>query len=125
MFQNIKKTAGIVSNANKVKQQRDKLSKLLSSIRVTGTSKNKKVTVTLTGEQVPVDIQIDPSLINFVYENFTSQGKDDTMLNKSVLEAISDGLSKIQEAVVKKMQEDAGSIDDLMSMLQTVSGGQQ
>jgi DNA-binding protein YbaB len=123
MFSNIKKTASVVSNANKVKQQRDKLSKLLSSIRVTGQSKNKKVTVTLTGEQNIVDIFIDPSLINFVYENFTSQDKEDTMLNKSIMEAIADGLSKVQEAVVKKMQEDSSNIGDLMSMLQTVSGG--
>lgn len=124
MFNNIKKTAGLVSNANKIKQQRDKLSKLLSSIRVTGASKNGKVTVTLTGEQTIVDINIDPSLVNFVYENFTSKDKEDTMLKKSIMEAISDGLSKVQEAVVKKMQEDASSMGDLMSMLQTVSGGQ-
>lgn len=124
MFNNIKKTAGIVSNANKVKQQRDKLSKLLSTIRVTGQSKNKKVTVSITGEQTIVDIVIDPSLINFVYENFTSQDKPDTMLNKSIMEAITDGLGKVQEAVVKKMQEDASSMSDLMSMLQTVSGGE-
>ena len=124
MFQNIKKTAGLVSNANKIKQQRDKLSKLLSSIRVTGQSKNKKVTVTITGEQTIVDIKIDPSLINFVYENFTSKEKEDTMLNKSIMEAISDGLGKVQQAVVKKMQEDSDNIQDLMSMLQTVSGGQ-
>lgn len=122
MFNGIKKTAGIVSNANKVKQQRDKLAKLLSTIRVTGQSKNKKITVTITGEQNIVDVVIDPSLINFVYENFTSQNKPDTMLGKSFMEAVSDGLSKVQAAVVKKMQEDAGSIDDLMSMLQTVSG---
>lgn len=124
MFQNIKKTAGLVSNANKIKQQRDKLSKLLSSIKVTGQSKNKKVTVTLTGEQNIVDIKIDPSLINFVYENFTSKDKEDTMLNKSIMEAIADGLGKVQQAVVKKMQEDSNNIGDLMSMLQTVSGGQ-
>jgi DNA-binding protein YbaB len=125
MFNNIKKTAGLVSNAHKIKQQRDKLSKLLSSIRVTGTSKNGKVTATLTGEQTIVDINIDPSLINFVYENFTSKDKEDTMLKKSIMEAISDGLSKVQEAVVKKMQEDSSSMGDLMSMLQTVSGGGQ
>jgi DNA-binding protein YbaB len=121
MLNNLKKTASLVSSANKAKQQQEKLQKLLMSIRVTGTSKNKKVTVAITGEQKIIEINIDPTLIAFVYENFTSQNKEDTMLSKSIIEAVDDAISKVQGEVVKKMTE-SGSIDDLMSMLQAANG---
>jgi DNA-binding protein YbaB len=122
MLGNIKNTAGMLSNANKVRQQQAKLQELLSSIQIVGVSKNKKVEVTITGEQKIIDIKIDPSLVNFVYENFTSQGKEDTMMSKSIIEAVDDAISKVQGEVVKKMQE-TGSINDLMSMIQAAGGG--
>jgi len=121
---NIKNAGGLVGGVNKVRQQQEKLQKLLSEIRVTGTSKNSKVTVTITGEQKIVDIVIDPALIKFVYENFISADKPDTMLAKSIIEAVDDAISKVQGEVVKKMQE-TGSLGDLMSMLQAASGGQK
>jgi nucleoid-associated protein EbfC len=124
MLQNIKNSANLISNAQKVKQQQEKLQKLLSSIRVTGTSKNGKVTAVITGEQKIISITIDPSLIAFVYENFTSQNKEDTMMSKSIIEAVDDAISKVQGEVVKKMQE-TGSLGDLMSMLQAASGSGQ
>jgi DNA-binding YbaB/EbfC family protein len=124
MLQGLKNTASLIGNANKIKQQQDKLQKLLSSIRVTGTSKNGKVTVVISGEQKILEITIDPSLIAFVYENFTSVGKEDSMLANSIIEAVDDAISKVQGEVVKKMQE-TGSLGDLMSMLQAASGGQQ
>ena len=123
MLQNIKNTAGLIANANKIKQQQEKLQKLLSSIRVTGASKNGKVTSVITGEQKIIEIKIDPSLVQFVYENFTSQGKEDTMMSKSIVEAVDDAIAKVQGEVVKKMQE-TGSLGDLMSMLQAANGGQ-
>ncbi|NJK71607.1 hypothetical protein HC864_00185 [Candidatus Gracilibacteria bacterium] len=122
MLQGIKNTANMMNQARKAKAQQDKLSKLLSSIQVSGISKNGKVTVTITGEQKIVDIKIDPTLIEFVYENFTSQNKEDTMLAKSIIESTEDAISKVQGEVVKKMQE-TGSIDDLMGMLSAASGG--
>jgi DNA-binding protein YbaB len=122
MLGNIKNTAGMLSNANKVRQQQAKLQELLSSIQIVGVSKNKKVEVTITGEQKIIDIKIDPSLVNFVYENFTSQDKEDTMMSKSIIEAVDDAISKVQGEVVKKMQE-TGSINDLMSMIQAAGGG--
>lgn len=121
MFQGIKSTAGALANANKMKAQQEKLQKLLNSVRVAGVSKNGKVTVILTGDQKVVEIKIDPSLITFVYENFTSQDKEDTLLTKSIMEAIEDAVSKVQAEVVKKMQE-TGSLGDLMSMLQAAGG---
>jgi DNA-binding protein YbaB len=121
MFQGIKNTAGAIANANKMKAQQDKLQKLLNSVRVAGVSKNGKVTVILTGDQKVVEIKIDPSLITFVYENFISQDKEDTLLTKSIMEAIEDAVSKVQAEVVKKMQE-TGSLGDLMSMLQAAGG---
>lgn len=123
MLNNLKKTAGLVSSANKAKAQQEKLQKLLMSIRVTGASKNKKISVTITGEQKIVEILIDPALIAFVYENFTSQSKEDTMLAKSIIEAVDDAIGKVQGEVVKKMTA-TGSIDDLMSMLQAASGSE-
>jgi DNA-binding protein YbaB len=120
MLGNLKDTANLVSNVNKVRQQQAKLQSLLASIRVTGQSKNSKVTVVITGEQKIVEIKIDPALINFVYENFTSQGQEDKMLSKSIMEAVEDAISQVQNEVVKKMQE-TGSMEDLMSMLQTAN----
>jgi DNA-binding protein YbaB len=111
-------TVSAASNAMKLKSQQEKLQKLLASIRVTGVSKNGKVTVTITGEQKIVEINIDPALIKFVYENFTSQDKPDTMMSRAIVEAVDDAVSKVQMEVVKKMQE-TGSLEDLMSMLQT------
>ncbi len=121
MLKGIKNTANMMNQARKAKAQQDKLSKLLSGIQVSGVSKNAKVTVTITGEQKIVDIKIDPSLIEFVYENFISQKKEDTLLSKSIIEATEDAISKVQGEVVKKMQE-TGSLDDLMGMLSAASG---
>jgi len=121
MLQGIKNAAGMVGQASKIKQQQEKFQKLLSSIRVTGTSKNGKVTVAITGEQKIVDIQIDPALITFVQENFVAQGKEEKMMAKSIIEAVDDAISKVQGEVVKKIQE-TGSLGDLMSMLQAAGG---
>jgi DNA-binding protein YbaB len=121
MFQGIKKTANAVGNFQKMKAQQDKMTKLLNSVRVTGNSKNSKVNVTLTGDQKIVDIKIDPSLIEFVYENYISQQKEDALLAKSIMEAVEDAMTKVQPEVVKKMQE-SGSLGDLMGMLQAASG---
>jgi len=107
----------------------------LQEIRVTGTSKNGKVTVVITGEQKIIDIKIDPSIIKFVYENFFTINLDDAaksadnqnrgqkFLSSPIIEAVDDAISKVQGEVVKKIQE-TGSLGDLMSMLQA-AGGQQ
>jgi DNA-binding YbaB/EbfC family protein len=124
MLNNLKNAGNLINNANQVRQQQAKLQKLLSEIRVTGTSKNGRVTVVITGEQKIVDISIDPGLIKFVYENFTSANKPDTMLSKAIIEAVDDAIAKVQGEVVKKMQE-TGSLGDLMSMLQVASNSGQ
>ena len=121
MLDKIKNVSSMIQTANKLKQQQERLQKILSTIRVNGQSKNQKVTVTITGEQKIVNIQIAPELINFVYENFTSQGKEESMLAKAIMEAFEDAISKVQGEVVKKMQEN-GSLDDFMSMLQAATG---
>jgi DNA-binding protein YbaB len=135
MLQGLKNTGNLISNANKVRQQQQKLQKILQEIRVTGKSKNGKVIVVITGEQKIIDIQIDPSLIKFVYENFLnlqsddqekiddSQNKGQKFLANPIMEAVEDAISKVQGEVVKKIQE-TGSIGDLMSMLQAAGGGQ-
>jgi DNA-binding protein YbaB len=118
MLGKLKDTANALGNLNKMKAQQDKLQKILASVQVTGTSKNGKVSVTVTGDQkiVQNSLKIDPSIITFVYENYTSQDKEDQLLGKSVTEAIEDAMNKVQPEVVKKMQE-TGSIGDLMGML--------
>jgi DNA-binding protein YbaB len=135
MLQGLKNAGNLISNANKVRQQQAKLQKILQEIRVTGTSKNGKVTVIITGEQKIIDINIDPSLIKFVYENFLNLQTDDQdkiadsgnrgqkFLSSPIMEAVADGISKVQGEVVKKIQE-TGSVGDLMSMLQAAGGGQ-
>ena len=120
MFNGIKNAANTMQNVAKIKQQQAKLQKLLSEITVQGTSKNGKVTVTITGEQKIKDIDIQPELITFVQENFIAQGKEDSVLSKSIIEAVEDAISKVQGAVVKKMQE-TDSLGDLMGMLQAAS----
>lgn len=124
MLKNVKNAAGMINNAQKIKSQQDKLQKLLSSIRVTGQSKNGKVTVTITGDQKIVEINIDPALVKFVYENFIVNDKQDTMMSKSIIEAVENAMEQVQGEVVKKMQE-TDSLGDLMSMLQAASGGGQ
>jgi DNA-binding protein YbaB len=133
MLQGIKNAGSLVSNANKVRQQQAKLQKILQDIRVTGTSKNGKVTVVITGEQKIIDIKIDPSIIKFVYENFFTINLDDAeksadnqnrgqkFLSSPIIEAVDDAISKVQGEVVKKIQE-TGSLGDLMSMLQAAGG---
>ncbi len=121
MLDKIKNVSSMIQTANKLKQQQERLQKILATIRVNGQSKNQKVTVTITGEQKIVNIRVEPELINFVYENFTSQGKEETMLSKAIMEAFEDAISKVQGEVVKKMQE-TGSLDDFMSMLQAATG---
>jgi DNA-binding protein YbaB len=108
------------ANMAKLTSQQQKLQKLLSGIRVTGSSKNGKVTVTITGEQKIVEVNIDPALIKFVHDNFIVAGKQDTMLGKAVMEAFEDAVSKVQAKVVEEMQK-TGSIGDLMDMLQAAS----
>jgi len=117
MLNGIKQAAGAMGQAQKMKAQQDKFQKLLSGIRVTGTSKNSKVSVIITGEQKIIDIQIEPALITFVKENFIDAGKEDKMLSKSIIEAVDDAIAKVQSAVVQKIQE-TGSLGDLMGMLQ-------
>ena len=102
--------------------KRDKLTKMLASIKVTGVSKNGKVTATITGDQKIDAINIDPSLIKFVYENFVVNGKPDTMMSRSIMEAIEDAMSKVQQEVMVKTQE-SNSLGDLMSMLQDYNNG--
>ena len=121
MLDKIKNVSSMIQTANKLKQQQERLQKILATIRVNGQSKNQKVTVTITGEQKIVNIRIEPELINFVYENFTSQGKEESMLAKAIMEAFEDTISKVQGEVVKKMQE-TDSLDDFMSMLQAATG---
>ncbi len=123
MFNGIKNAANTISNVNKVRQQQAKLQKLLSEISVSGVSKNGKVTAIITGEQKIKEIKIEPELITFVQENFVAQDKEDTLLAKSIIEAVEDAISKVQGEVVKKMQE-TDSLGDLMGMLQAASGGQ-
>lgn len=121
----LSKLQGGASNMGKMAEavaKRDKLTKMLASIKVTGVSKNGKVTATITGDQKIDAINIDPSLIKFVYENFVVNGKPDTMMSRSIMEAIEDAMSKVQQEVMVKMQE-SNSLGDLMSMLQDYNNG--
>jgi DNA-binding protein YbaB len=105
-----------MTNPIKLQQQQDKLKKLISGIVVTGQSKNGKVKVKVSGEQKILDIQIDPALIAFVYENFIKLGKDDALLGKAVMEAVEEAYAQVQAAIVTKLQE-TGGINDLMDMI--------
>lgn len=132
MLQGLKNTGSMLANANKIKQQQAKLQKILQEIRVTGSSKNGKVTVIITGEQKIIDINIEPSIIKFVSDNFLENTGDDQknkdnqtrgqkFLAVPIIEAVDDAISKVQGEVVKKIQE-TGSLGDLMSMLQAAGG---
>lgn len=120
MLGNAQGGANPAANMTQLRGQQEKLQKLLSGIRVTGTSKNGKVTVVITGEQKIIEIKIDPALIKFVHDNFIAVGKEDTMLGKAVMEAFEDAVSKVQARVVEEMQK-TGSIGDLMDMLKAAS----
>ena len=107
--------------ANDMRNKQAKYQKMLEEVKVMGTSKNGKVTVVVSGTQKVVSINIDPELIKFVYENLLTQGKEDTMMSKAILESIDDALSKLQVEIVKKVQE-SGNMDDLMDMFKSVAG---
>ena len=127
MLKNLKQAGNMMGNVAKAKQQQAKLLKILQGIRVTGTSKNSKVSVTITGEQKIVDVTIDPSLISFVYENFIQDKDQDTVakgqkfMSGPIKEAMDDALSKIQRAVIEEMQK-TGSMADVMDTLKGAMG---
>ena len=121
MFGKLASGASQAGNLLKMQQQQQKLQKLMATIAVTGNSKNSKVSLTLNGNQEIVDLKIDMSLINFVYDNSTSKGNQDTTIAKFVMEAYADAQKQVQPAMMKKMQE-SGDINDIMSML---GSGQQ
>jgi len=110
-----------MAQANEMRKKQAKYSAMLEEVKVTGQSKNAKVTVLVNGTQKVEKITIDPELIAFVYENFISKNQPDTMMSKAILEAIEDALSKLQMQIVKKMQENGG-IGELMEMFQSMPG---
>lgn len=120
MLNKIQGTGQAVSKMADLKSKQDKLQKLLADIRVSGVSKNGKVTVTMTGEQKIIDITIDPALVKFVFENLISIGKPDTMMSRSIMEAVDDATSRVQAKVVEEMQR-TNSMGDLMGMLQAAT----
>jgi DNA-binding protein YbaB len=122
MFQGIRNAANTLGQVNQAKQTQDKLQKMLQEIKVSGISKNGKVTVTVTGEQKIVDVKIDPTLIQFVAENFMNPNSDTVMITKgqkmlsdNIMEASNDAIGKVQVEMVKKMQENGG-IGEIMNM---------
>jgi DNA-binding protein YbaB len=122
MFQGIRNAANTLGQVNQAKQTQDKLQKMLQDIKVSGISKNGKVTVTVTGEQKIVDVKIDPTLIQFVADNFMNPNSDavmivkgQKMLSDNIMEASNDAIGKVQVEMVKKMQENGG-IGEIMNM---------
>jgi DNA-binding protein YbaB len=116
MFGKVGQGLNNAGNMIKAKQQADQMQKMMQAISVQGVSKNGKVNITLNGEYKIVDLKIDGSLINFVFDSTTSKGKEDTSIAKFVMEAYEDASKKVQNAIMKKFQEE-GNIGDLMSML--------
>lgn len=131
-MQGVQNAANTVANANKLRQQQANLQKILQSIRVTGTSKNSRVTVVMDGNQKLLDIKFDPTLLVFAYENFfgvefeddeekeKEEGKGQNFLSKPVIEAVDDAITKVQAKIVEEIQR-TGSMGDLMSMLQSAA----
>ena len=122
MFQGIRNAANTLGQVNQAKQTQDKLQKMLQGIKVSGISKNGKVTVTVTGEQKIVDVKIDPTLIQFVAENFMTPSSDSSsiakgqkMLSDNIMEASNDAIGKVQVAMVEEMQKNGG-IGEIMNM---------
>lgn len=116
MLSGIKNTIGNVGKMAQAKQQQDKLDKIMSSVSATGYSKNKKVAVTVNGKQNIVNIVVDPTLINYIYENTTSKNLEDQLLSKCIMEAYEDAQKKIQPEMIKKLQE-SGGLSDLMNII--------
>jgi DNA-binding protein YbaB len=110
-----------IKAANDMRVKQQKFQKLLEEVQVTGQSKNGKVVVKVSGNQKLLSVNIDKDLINFVHENFTSLGNEDTMISKAVMEGVDDAMQKVQMAIVTKMQE-SGNMGELMEMLSSVAG---
>ena len=122
MFNGVKNALQTGGNMLKAQQTQAKLQKIMQEIRVSGISKNGKVTVVITGEQKIVDVKIDPTLIIFVNDNFVTSDdqnlviKGQKMLSDNIMEASNDAMAKVQMELVKKMQENGG-IGEMMEML--------
>jgi DNA-binding protein YbaB len=124
MFQGIKNVANSLSSMNKMRQQQARMQKMLQEVEVVGYSKNKKVEITVNGEHKIIKMFVDPTLIKFVVDNFYAgeQISDEQLekgqkfLNTSIKEAFEDAVPKVQEGLMKKMQE-SGNLGEMMSML--------
>ena len=116
MLNQLKKSASAMSKATKLQAQQAKIKKLLSSVNGFGKSKNGEVTVTKNQESI-LELNISPRLIEFVYQNFTSQGKGDTMLSKSIIEAVKEADGDLQKKVAEAIQTSDIDIASMMDML--------
>lgn len=122
MFGGVKNALQTAGNVGKMNETRNKMEKLMASIRVSGISKNGKVSVTVTGDQKLVDVKIDPSLIIFVHDNYITGDNPETVakgqkvMSDNIMEATNDAMGKVQMEMVKKIQENGG-IGEMMEML--------
>ena len=116
MLNQLKKSASAMGKVTKLQAQQAKIKKLLSGVNGLGKSKNGEVTVIKNQEAIS-ELNISPRLIEFVYQNFTSQGKGDTMLSKSIIEAVKEADQDLQNKTAQAIQTSDIDIASMMDML--------
>jgi DNA-binding protein YbaB len=125
MFGGVKNAIQGVGNLSKAQQTQAKYQKMMQEIRVSGISKNGKVTIEMSGEQKLTNVKIDPSLITFVNDNYMNSDdqnnivKGQKMISDAILEASEDAVSKVQTEMIKKIQENGG-LGEMMEMFQSM-----
>lgn len=94
MFEGLKDVGKLMKDAKKMKQQMQAVQEQLKKTLVEGKSKNKLVTVKMTGELLIIGIEIDPSLLN-------ESKKSD--IEKSILEASNDAATKAKKLATSQL----------------------
>ncbi len=101
---------------NKLKQFKDmrdqgkQMKAMLDEIMVVGSGAGNKVMLTMNGSHEVVGVQVE-------------EGADKATLERGIKEAITDVNKKLQQELIRKMQENGGGMEALKNMMG--GGGQE
>ena len=87
--------------AQQIQQDAQKLQEELDEMELKGTNEDGRVTVWLTGNQLPLRVEIDPSILN----------EEKEAAENAILEALKDAHQTSTSTMKSKMQELTGGLD--------------
>ena len=101
MFDNSGKFTEIFSKMNDLKRQMEEAQKRVSKMRVSATSGAGMVTVTVTGDNVVTNIEINKALF---------EGEDVKMLEDLIISATNEALKKAKDSMLHEMKSVSGGM---------------